>query len=769
MTNRIFEDAMSTARGRGSPYGIRMVSRATPRAPSNINTIETDSPAYSMSRRRASPVDSSPDSITGSLVERVRRAGIITDIDDRHLTPAAQQIIDDLLFKLKQTNDEKQRLTMKVYDLYKQQKTRKHEDDDDEREARPPKRRESRNVTATTSPTSTPSSVGLALDFDWLRTTGREVAPLPGTRDTDMPQDPPFARGESVQVTPPGPLAPDPVVRSDPRGMDAVVAQRPLPDAPDETGYDFDESDPSDSGEEGTKKKKKHINKEKERERDRELIGLDRLDLPIPPFWDVIRRTGYFERDNHMRNMLSGSFYVSTRDNVAYHRLHQGAQIALDERGAPHSETIHYAPKFDKASPKGMPLTAWHVNCLIKMLRNEYSFHNDRTLAYVFLRELYFIAMGVHPDQRDHAMSYILMPGIFDPNYMPSEVSPATLLPRMPDPGKPPGITNVSPENALNIDEMARYAILYGRPGQNFFTGVVMDYAYRFNRRSIFGYGLVRILSPEGKNQHFRRYVAALLALPRRYREEIEAYNARNPSTPFVPQPGPTYAITRLQAGLAQSPNMNLQTIINLFIENRIPPEWVDHGYTFGLNFINHQYQNSQLVLFLDEIDHERLERLRAYGVPPAIPAWDGWRHPTDEDIHRIRQLVAHRAATASPMYDHRTERGWTRVGEDGLFTYLPNRPEAVALRYRALHSIQLPTFPTLDAGAPSSSTADTNMSAVDSADTNVSADDPMHMEVEAAANANAPPPSYRADEHVEGGTATGTGQGAPATREPPQ
>jgi len=69
----------------------------------------------------------------------VRRAGVITDVNDRHLTPAAQQIIDDLLFKLKQTNDEKQRLTTKVYDLYKQQKTRKHEDDDDERETRPPK------------------------------------------------------------------------------------------------------------------------------------------------------------------------------------------------------------------------------------------------------------------------------------------------------------------------------------------------------------------------------------------------------------------------------------------------------------------------------------------------------------------------------------------------------------------------------------------------------------------------------------------------------
>ena len=27
--------------------------------------------------------------------------------------------------------------------------------------------------------------------------------------------------------------------------------------------------------------------------------------------------------------------------------------------------------------------------------------------------------------------------------------------------------------------------------------------------------------------------------------------------------------------------NMSIQTVIDLFIQNRIPPEWVDRGYTF--------------------------------------------------------------------------------------------------------------------------------------------------------------------------------------------
>jgi hypothetical protein len=82
-----------------------------------------------------------------------------------------QQIIDDLLFKLQQTNDEKQWPLMKVYDFLKQQKTGKHQDDNDERdgsEVRLLKQCDSHAFTTSTIPMSTPLSIGLSLNFDHL-------------------------------------------------------------------------------------------------------------------------------------------------------------------------------------------------------------------------------------------------------------------------------------------------------------------------------------------------------------------------------------------------------------------------------------------------------------------------------------------------------------------------------------------------------------------------------------------------------------------------
>jgi hypothetical protein len=479
-------------------------------------------------------------------------------------------------------------------------------------------------------------------------------------------------------------------------------------------------------------------------EHDRLKATMDSLEHPIPPFWDVIPQHGYYERDNNMRHMISGHFYVSGRTNTVFHRLHQEALLVHDERNTPFEGRTRGGVKFNRASPQGMPRTAWEVRSLIRILCNEYSPHFDRILSYIFLREFFFIARSVTPSLRDQAMIHIMTPGIYDPNYTPERISPADLLPRFPDPGKPTGITNPGPERALNIDEMARYAILYGRPGPNFFTGVVMDYAFRVNRRSIFGYGLARLLAPEGKNVHFRRLIASIFALPRRYREAIEEYNRRNPSSEFTPQPGPTFTLHRLHS--SHIPNMTMQTVIDLFLENRIPPSWVDHSYTFGLNFINLQYSASQFVSFYDEIDNERLERLRAYGVPNAIPEWDGWRHPTDDDVRRIRQLEAHRASREAPGYDHRRERGWTTVGEDGIFQNLTFRSDSAATRYQQLHPITLPSFPALDTVNPMS-TSDTNMSVVDTEDANTSTVGPAPMDVEATAT---PVASRPADVSIE-------------------
>src|SRR5258708_1528549 len=117
------------------------------------------------------------------------------------------------------------------------------------------------------------------------------------------------------------------------------------------------------------KQKTKRENRAKERERDREMRSMHRLDLPLPLFWDVIPFYGNYERDNTMRNMLSEQFYTSKRTNTIFHRLHQGALIVHDDRNTPTEEKGHRTPKFDKASPKGMPRTAWEVKSLVKLLR----------------------------------------------------------------------------------------------------------------------------------------------------------------------------------------------------------------------------------------------------------------------------------------------------------------------------------------------------------------------------------------------------------------
>jgi hypothetical protein len=737
MTDRIFDDAMTHTRGRGSYRGIRPMSTTTPRITGGVN-LDEPTPPYS-GRRRYSPDERSPDAEARSLIDRVRKAGVITDADDKQIGESSRQIIDDLLFMLDQSDNRNQRLANQVKTALKKKRIRDPEDNHhDNEDSRLTKRRDPNTFANTPSQTSTPSSVGLALEFDKMRTepdntrAERERRPEPPRNqgDTDMPAQPRGTRTHIVRLTPPGPMSTDPVVNSDPRTISRVNPDQPsIPN-------DLDESDETDYEDMTDKQKKKYDNSKAERERSQLMIALHRLDVRIPPFWEVRPLYGMYERDNTLRNMLSEQFYVSRRNNTVYHRIHQGAQIVIDDRNAPSEPRGNVTQKFDKASPKGLPRTAWEVKCLVQLLHDSYGPYYDRVLAYIFLREMHYIARGVIESIRDHAMEFIMTPGVYDPNYMPNFTTTADLLPRSLDPGKPPGVPNLGSDHALNIDEMARYIVLYGRPGPNFHTGVVIDYAYRVNRRSVFGYGLIRALSPDTKSTTFRRYAAAALALPRRYREVIEDYNTLHPSAPFAPQTGPTYEITRLPD--ANTANMNLQSIFDLMISNRIPPAWVDHGYTYGLNFLNHQYPGSSYVPFFDEIDNERIVRVSAYGVPPAIPEWDGWRHPTDEDMQRIRQLNANRASREAPGFDHRLERGWVRVGEDGLFPYLEDRVQVMAELYRDRHPIHLPSYPTLDPIIAHPGLADTNMSAVGAADTNMSAGDSTPMEVEASANTEA-------------------------------
>jgi len=79
--------------------------------------------------------------------------------------------------------------------------------------------------------------------------------------------------------------------------------------------------------------------------------------------------------------------------------------------------------------------------------------------------------------------------------------------------------------NVLHIDTMGLYILLHGHPGRNFFSGMVIDHAFRVNRQFVFGYGLGRLMMPGGHDPHFHRLYTCLLALPRRYQEAIVEYN----------------------------------------------------------------------------------------------------------------------------------------------------------------------------------------------------------------------------------------------------
>src|SRR5258708_35955624 len=151
--------------------------------------------------------------------------------------------------------------------------------------------------------------------------------------------------------------------------------------------------------------------------------------------------------------------------------MQQGVQVMHDDRNTPMGERGLVTQQFDLASPKGMLRTAWEAKCLIKLLHDDYCPYYDRVLAYIFLREMHYITRSVTENIRDHAMQFIMDPGVYDPNFIPNFTTTADLLPRMADPRKPPGLPNLGANSALNIDKMARYVALYERSRPNFYTG----------------------------------------------------------------------------------------------------------------------------------------------------------------------------------------------------------------------------------------------------------------------------------------------------------
>jgi hypothetical protein len=314
-----------------------------------------------------------------------------------------------------------------------------------------------------------------------------------------------------------------------------------------------------------------------------------------------------------------------------------------------------------------------------------------RMEAYTLLHEFYLIIGRIHPSMWDRTMTEFMV-APFDDSYRPN-VGPLPVI-REPiardysrafvsnrtNTSRGTGMPTPAFEQTMDQDAMGRYVLLHGRPGSaNPYLGVVMNHAYHIHRRSLFGYSLGRMLAPTNARSRgaFMRLFATLTALPFRYADAVIAHNQNNPGAPMHPQAGPTYRLEPLVIDHRHAWNMTIEDIIEALIHNRIPTEWVDHAYLYGLQFMDLHYHGAAIDrALLDEQDNEHLHRLDQRGIPPAIPAWDGWRRPTEDEILRLNTILD----VEEQRGTHSLEApGWLAVGQNPFRRYLTRRPRSEA------------------------------------------------------------------------------------------
>ncbi|KAG6863079.1 hypothetical protein C0993_000285 [Termitomyces sp. T159_Od127] len=155
------------------------------------------------------------------------------------------------------------------------------------------------------------------------------------------------------------------------------------------------------------------------------------------------------------------------------------------------------------------------------------------------------------------------------------------------------------PKRPFDLEQIAQYALIYGRPGlENTWQGIAVDFAYRMHWRTLFGFALCRALcaNSAGKTTLVQRF-ALVMAHPGLYWEAVAAYAAANPTQPFVAQFGANLEIRQVHIPDDQVRNFSDNDAICVLIHNRIPPDWVDHAYTYGVVYLEQQFHQPTMSL----------------------------------------------------------------------------------------------------------------------------------------------------------------------------
>ncbi|KAG6895675.1 hypothetical protein C0992_013329 [Termitomyces sp. T32_za158] len=206
---------------------------------------------------------------------------------------------------------------------------------------------------------------------------------------------------------------------------------------------------------------------------------------------------------------------------------------------------------------RGFPGTPYELERLYKYYANLHIPWRDRIVTYMLLSKLKDFTQ--HCDVALHNCTMMLlcsnpaywdlvspMQGPEDLPYAEKRHIPSHFL-RIKDDGSTVlrVMRTPDPNVPFNLDQIARYALIFGRPGmENTWQGIAVDFAYRMHLQTLFGFTLCRALcaNSAGKTTLIC-WMALVMVCPGLYWEAIDAFN-KVYDEPFAAQYGPQLTIT---------------------------------------------------------------------------------------------------------------------------------------------------------------------------------------------------------------------------------
>ncbi|KAG6885156.1 hypothetical protein C0995_009493, partial [Termitomyces sp. Mi166 len=320
---------------------------------------------------------------------------------------------------------------------------------------------------------------------------------------------------------------------------------------------------------------------------------------------------------------LSNCVYYSVHNNAIFVRADANQAVAFEYSS--HQRAKMPASLVYKFAPRGFPRTPYELEQLYKHYANKHAPHHDRVVTYLLMNELLLVAQKLDESLLNRTMQALL----YDPIYRDLQspiwgeedkdfVDGTTVLHVMHAP---------DPSQLFNLKQIAQYVLIFGQPGlENTWQGIAFDFAYHMHWQTLFGFALCRALcATSTAKPAVVRQLALVMAQPRMYQEAVASYNAVFLDQPMVAQYGSHLNLMQVHVPDKMAQNFSNDNTLRVLLHNRIPLDWVDHTYMYGVVYLEQQFYSPTISMdIFHEINDERLQHLSHYGTPPAIPQWDG-------------------------------------------------------------------------------------------------------------------------------------------------